>query len=107
MSMIGGMLESFYQPILNQAKKDRIPILDLPNTFNPFENLYTCGIEPNEEGGALIADGIDHIVTEHDFSKESILYAKPNGASKFVGIKNQKPSNWQIAYPSRSLNGKN
>lgn len=100
-SMIGGMLESFYQPILNQAKKDRIPILDLPNTFNPFEKLYECGIEPNEKGGALIADGIHHIVTQHDFSGESNLYSKSKDKSEYVGMKNSKPSNWRVAYPSK------
>lgn len=99
MSMLGGMLESFYQPILNRAKKDRIPILDLPNTFNPYEKLYECGIEPNAKGGKLIADGIHHIVTQHDFSKESILYSKPSGKSEFTGAANRNSSEWKVAYP--------
>ncbi len=101
MSMLGGMLESFYRPILKLAKKERIPILDLSNTFNPYKNLYTCGIEPNEAGGKLIADGIDHIVSKHDFSGESVLYSKKDEKSGFMGKANRNASDWQVVYPSR------
>ncbi len=97
MSMFGGMLESFYRPIINHAKANRIPILDLPNTFNPHKRLYTCGIEPNEEGGALIAEGIDHIVRNHDFSEGSVLYSKADGKASYSGVANQGSSAWKVA----------
>jgi hypothetical protein len=29
---------------------------------NPYEPLYTCGIEPSEQGGKLIASGLSHII---------------------------------------------
>jgi hypothetical protein len=94
-SMLGGMLESFYQPMIAQAKKDRIPILDLPNTFNPFDDLYDCGIEPNEKGGALIAEGIDHIIQHHNYGGESALYAKPKGQAAFAS----RQTGWRVEYP--------
>lgn len=97
MSMLGGMMESFYQPILTLAKEHRIPILDLANTFDPYDNLYESGIEPNENGGRLIAEGIDHIVNQHDYSGESVIYSKPSGSSEFVGAANQNASDWRVA----------
>lgn len=97
MSTISALIQSFYQPILAKAKEERIPILDLSNTFNPYEKLYESGIEPNEEGGRLIAKGIDHIVKHHDFTGESMLYSKPSGTSEFVGAANS--SDWKVALP--------
>lgn len=103
MAMIGGLMESFYRPILRQAEVDQMPILDLPNTFNPYdESLYTCGIEPSEKGGELIAEGIDHIVRSHDFGGESALYAKGAGRATFNRTTTiMAHRNWQVAYPSK------
>lgn len=91
------LLESFYRPVLQQAKKDRIPILDLPNTFNPNDDLYDCGIEPGKKGSKLIAEGIDHIVKNHDYSKESSIYSKYN-CDDYKGVLYQ-PSKWKVDYP--------
>jgi len=100
MATIGGLMQSFYQPILEYAKKERLPILDLPNTFHPYRKLYDCGIEPSKEGGALIAEGIHHILKHHDFTKESALYSKSGNTSSFTGKINKNPSAWRVAYPS-------
>lgn len=100
MSMLGALMRSFYQPILEKAKKEGIPILDLPNTFNPYQKLYECGIEPNKEGGGLIAEGIHHIVKHHDFKGESMIYSKPFGHSKYQGAVFADPSEWSVASPS-------
>ncbi len=96
MLCLGTLLQSFYRPILQQAKKDKIPILDLPNTFNPYKDLYDHGIEPGEQGTELIAEGIAHIVKNHDYSTESKLYSKKG--SEYKAATNQ-PSNWKVAYP--------
>lgn len=45
MSLFGALLMRFYQPILKEARDARIPVLDLPNTFNPYDDLYISGIE--------------------------------------------------------------
>jgi hypothetical protein len=95
-SMIGSLMEKFYQPILQQARKDAIPILDLPNTFNPFEKLYTSGIEPNIRGGSLIAEGLAHIISEHDFSSSSRLYAKSKPDEVYHGVENSDAVAWIV-----------
>jgi hypothetical protein len=97
-AVFAALLHKFYQPILERAKKDRIPILDLPNTFNPNENLYVSGIEPGIQGGALIAEGIDHVIRHHSFSDESFLYSKPDPNSSYLRRANRDPSTWEVTY---------
>jgi len=79
------LAEIFYKPILAYAKKEQTPVLDLTHTFDPNKPLYTCGIEPNVQGGQLIAEGIHHIVTHHDYSGPSMLYTKPENGS-YTGV---------------------
>lgn len=99
MALFGALLHSFYQPILERAKKENIPVLDLSNTFNPYRKLYDCGIEPNKEGGALIAEGIAHILKNHDFRGGSVLYSKPDKKPTYTGIANTNPAAWRVACP--------
>lgn len=99
MVLLGAMMQRFYQPILEQAKKDGIPILDMPNTFHPYRNLYECGIEPNAQGSELIAEGIHHILKNHDFTGKSMMYAKdPNVPLAIYESKETNPSTWRVAY---------
>lgn len=88
-SLLGKLLEIFYRPILKQAKIDGLPVLDLSNTFNPYDgDLYISQIEPSQKGGKLIAEGITHIVKNHDFqNKKSLIYSK-NSADLFTSIEN-------------------
>lgn len=83
-AMLGALMDRFYQPILAYAKKEKIPVLDLPHTFDPYKPLYESGIEPNEAGGALIAEGLHHIITHHDFSSQSMLYAKSGAQDMYT-----------------------
>jgi hypothetical protein len=78
----------FYRPIVEQAKKDHLPILDLSSTFDPKDNdLYLCGIEPSEKGGQLIAEGIHHIVTHHfEEGQASVRYAKAPGSQAYARV---------------------
>jgi hypothetical protein len=101
MATLGGLLETFYKPILAQAKADKIPILDLTNTFNPNDStLYISQIEPSQKGGALIAEGIDHIIKHHDFnSSKSMMYTKRDSDQKFIGNENPGSSGWSVTYP--------
>ncbi len=99
MSSLGGLMETFYKPILAQAKKDNIPVLDLPNTFNPYEPLYTAQIEPNKEGGRLIAEGLSHIIQRHDYTGPSITYAKRAADEQYVASANPGESGWEVTYP--------
>lgn len=99
MALVSRLMKRFYEPILAMAKKERLPILDLPNTFNPYRDLYESNIEPNANGGQLIADGIHHIVTHHDFAGESKLYAKPDGQAEYGAKPNA--GDWKVSMPSR------
>jgi len=96
----GKLIESFYQPILEEAKLSQIPVLDLTNTFNPYQNLYEYGIEPGIEGGKLIAEGIHHIVKHHDFTGGSILYSKSDGRDTYTSSENKGPKEWHVTYPN-------
>jgi hypothetical protein len=102
LAVFGALLHVFYQPILERAKKDKIPILDLPNTFDPHQKLYTSGIEPNKEGGELIAQGIESIIDLHylgtnkDISDASFLYSKPPSAETYIAVPNSDPSFWKV-----------
>lgn len=93
---LGALIEKFYQPILKRAKEDGIPILDLPNTFDPYQNLYLSGIEPGVEGGKLIAEGIAHIVQNHCYSSPSKLYAKKKNQTAFSVANNPGANGWRI-----------
>lgn len=99
MALVSRLMERFYEPILAMANKERLPILDLPNTFNPYRDLYECNIEPNANGGQLIADGIHHIATKHDFAGESKLYAKPDGQAEYSAKPNV--GDWKVSMPSK------
>ncbi len=74
--LLADFMKEFYAPILKAAKEKKIPVLDLSRTFDPKARLYICGIEPNKAGGALIAEGLKHIIKQHDFAGESKVYAK-------------------------------
>jgi hypothetical protein len=97
LTTLGGLMERFYAPILDQAKKDKTPILDLPNTLNPNDGtLFISQIEPSKEGGRLIADGIAHIVKTHSADQESMIYAKRPSDAEWNAAPNT--GNWKVAY---------
>jgi hypothetical protein len=100
MAMIGGLMEKFYKPILEKAQKGNIPILDLPNSFNPYEHepLYISGIEPSERGGYLIANGLSHIITYHDYNSSGKIYTCDGDEKQIF------PSQWRVKYPSKPRN---
>ena len=95
-AMIGALLEKFYAPILERAKEDRIPVLDLTNTFDPYQPLYDSGIEPGLLGGVLIAKGIEHIVKNHDYQGISRIYSAPLATSRYDSTENDNPAGWEV-----------
>ncbi len=98
MIVVNRLMESFYSPILERARQEKIPILDLPNTFNPYDKLYKSGIEPNKRGGELIASGIKQIVLNYAHDDPSFLYFSKNGPDGFERIENG-PEGWKVALP--------
>jgi hypothetical protein len=101
MTMIGALMEKFYQPMLERAVRDHLPILDLPNSFNPYDRLYISGIEPNVRAGELIAQGITTIIKGsnlgacHSYEVGGIY--RCNGGRQFI------PRHWQVEYPSKRV----
>jgi hypothetical protein len=66
-AVFGASLERLYQPILEKAKEDNLPILDLPNLFNPYDRtLYESEIEPSGKGGKFIAGELAKIIETYD-----------------------------------------
>ncbi len=97
MATLSGLMEGFYKPILERAKREKIPVLDLPNTFNPREDLYTSQIEPNKNGGKLIAEGLAHIIKTHNYEKDpSMLYAKKDALVSYTASINPGKSGWRV-----------
>lgn len=71
LAVFGAAMERLYQPMIQKAKEDNIPILDLPNLFDPMNPaLYKCEIEPSREGGAFIAEKLAEIIKGYG-SRES------------------------------------
>ena len=103
--LLGSLMEWFYKPILEDAKKRNIPILDITNTFDPFhdqkiseneDRMYVCQIEPGPKGSELIAEGIDHIVKNHDYTQPSLIYSKKPDEAEYASIENE-PAKWRVS----------
>lgn len=102
LATLGVLMERFYRPILEIAKKGGIPILDLPNTFYPYNSdLYINQIEPSPKGSILIAEGIDHIIKSDPFNEESRLYFKQEGHNVYTATRNSGRS-WVVNYPTKA-----
>lgn len=92
--VIGALMEKLYRPILEYAKNEKLPILDLPNIFNPFQkDLYLSEIEPSEQGGNHIANRLATIIQIHAKSSPSTIYGSGSGPNN--------PEKWTVAYPSK------
>ncbi len=97
LATLSGLMENFYKSILEQAKHNNIPVLDLSNTFDPNADLYTSQIEPNAKGGALIAEGIAHIILSHNYDEQpSMLYAKKPGEVSYQASENPGNQGWRV-----------
>jgi len=62
------LMESIYNGILlnELISSNRLPIIDLPNTFDIHNSLlYVCQIEPSHWGGLVIAKLINHVIDNH------------------------------------------
>lgn len=100
-SIAGHLLEKIYQPIIDLAKKEGIPVLDLTNTFNP-ENLklYSHNDSPSEQGGKIIAKGLSHIICDYENNKGKIvsgLLDMDNDVS--FDSKSIQTNDWKVIYP--------
>jgi len=69
------LMEIVYPPIFQIAQEKKLPLIDLSNTFDIYdEKLYSQQIEPSSEGGMIIAQLIQHVVKNHNFNDASMFY---------------------------------
>jgi len=77
---INYLMESIYEPVLRTARQKKLPIIDLPRTFDIHDDeLYCCQIEPSAKGGAIIARLLAHVVQNHDFDGPSQFHLLQRG----------------------------
>eukprot|EP00746_Dinoflagellata_sp_MGD_P003144 gnl/MRDRNA2_/MRDRNA2_106113_c0_seq1.p1 gnl/MRDRNA2_/MRDRNA2_106113_c0~~gnl/MRDRNA2_/MRDRNA2_106113_c0_seq1.p1 ORF type:complete len:312 (-),score=35.07 gnl/MRDRNA2_/MRDRNA2_106113_c0_seq1:96-1031(-) len=89
------LMEEVYRPILKVASQRRLPVVDLPRSFDIEDSsLYRCQIEPSEAGGKIISDLISHLVLHHDFGSSSKLYF--NSAGSICEEINHGAGDWSI-----------
>ncbi|MCB1084930.1 MAG: hypothetical protein KDK60_02385, partial [Chlamydiia bacterium] len=93
-TVMGAMMERLYRPILERAKKDKLQVIDLPNTLNPFYKNYVYCIEPNKVGGEGIAKTIAKAIKTE--ANESKLW---RGEKEPVS---NDPKMWRVIYPDRN-----
>lgn len=80
---LNALMEEIYPPILALAKEHKLAVIDLPNTFDIYNNdLYRCQIEPSQKGGQIIAELISHVVNTHDWEGPSQFYTQKEGENK-------------------------
>ncbi len=98
LTCLGALLEKFYRPIVNRSVAMDIPILDLPNTFDPHNSsLYLAQIEPSAMGGALIAEGLAKVIKEYQPSTNgNQIYSKRPGTDAYVGQAKDDPDAYEV-----------
>eukprot|EP01120_Amphizonella_sp_Union-15-10_P002668 TRINITY_DN12973_c0_g1_i1.p1 TRINITY_DN12973_c0_g1~~TRINITY_DN12973_c0_g1_i1.p1 ORF type:complete len:306 (+),score=31.49 TRINITY_DN12973_c0_g1_i1:53-919(+) len=91
-SSLNALMQFIYPHVFQLARKHSLAIIDLPNTFDIYNDaLYRSQIEPSSEGGKVICKLIKHVLEKHDFS-----------ASKFYKLKGDQVidslvgDDWQI-----------
>merc|ERR1712014_119372 len=68
-------METIYEPVLALAREKKLPLLDLPRTFDIYnDDLYSHQIEPSAEGGKVIANMLFHVFKNDGAEKPSTLY---------------------------------
>jgi len=70
------LMQTIYTPILEVAKERKLPVIDLPRTFNIWcDELYSHQIEPSAKGGEIISAIVEHVVKNDSPDKQSTLYS--------------------------------
>lgn len=70
------LMQTIYTPILHVAQEKRLPVIDLPRTFDIWcDELYSHQIEPSAKGGEVISAIVEHVVKNEFPEKPSTLYS--------------------------------
>lgn len=72
---LNGLMQQIYVPVLDAARRHGLPIIDLPRTFDIYQDdLYEHQIEPSARGGQIITALAAHIAASHGPEKPSTFY---------------------------------
>lgn len=101
---LNALMEKIYEPVLALAIELKLPIIDLPRTFDIYrDELYNHQIEPSAKGGEVITSLIHHVVQHHTGDKPASLYTYTPcvpGAGKVVEELASEQCPWTIERPS-------
>mmetsp|Transcript_137466 Transcript_137466/g.342923 ORF Transcript_137466/g.342923 Transcript_137466/m.342923 type:complete len:306 (-) Transcript_137466:52-969(-) len=102
---LNALMEQIYAPIVDLAEELRLPIIDLPRTFDIHrDELYSHQIEPSAHGGEVIAALVAHVVQNHGADKPSTMYSYTPcipGAGQVVEDPTASQRPWAIAVTQR------
>ena len=85
LAVFGASLERLYAPIIERAKKDKIPIIDMSNNMDPRNSdLYDSGIEPSAQGGAFIAKSLAETVMNYESEQNTLGETYKNWTVKIL-----------------------
>jgi len=99
-------MEHIYGPVLDLAQSRRLAVLDLPRSFDIYDDgLYEHQIEPSHKGGELIARLIAQAIQEHTAPETaSCLYRERQG--ELTVESNEKGSStWSIPHEPSTVPG--
>lgn len=85
MAVFGVLLERLYAPVIDRALQKRIPIIDLPNKFDPSDaENYVAEIEPSQKGGTFIASQITDVVRNYESFQNDLWRSFKNWTVKAI-----------------------
>eukprot|EP00931_Biecheleriopsis_adriatica_P091141 TRINITY_DN65042_c0_g1_i1.p1 TRINITY_DN65042_c0_g1~~TRINITY_DN65042_c0_g1_i1.p1 ORF type:complete len:350 (+),score=50.98 TRINITY_DN65042_c0_g1_i1:134-1183(+) len=73
---LNNLMQTIYAPVLKMAREKKLPIIDLPRTFDIYcDELYSHQIEPSAQGGEVIVSLVHHVVDQDSPGTPSIMYS--------------------------------
>ena len=80
------LMQTMYPQLLKMAEIYALPIIDLPNTFDPrFSDLFRSQIEPSALGSSLIGKMISHVFKNHSWDNSHLYSCSPGNYQKGDG----------------------
>ena len=88
------MMQTMYPRLISIAEAYALPLIDLPNTFDPrFSDLFCSQIEPSAFGSSLIAKMIAHVFDNHEWTQSKFYACSPENYKKIPSTTNVELQN--------------
>jgi hypothetical protein len=105
MDIIHEIMKETYRSIINSIPKEKVVIVDITSSLNPFDNEnHAHQIEPSNVGGKKIARMLKHIITQSDSGcayKFSAPFFEKQDSNAVV---NTPFSSWVLNHPYDFIN---